>query len=46
MCTEDIKFAVYIHTPALVIYTFVGLIRECVDQIPEEYSVSVLKPEV
>lgn len=46
MCTEDIKSVIYIHTPVLVIYTFVGLIREYVDQIPKEYSVSVLKPEV
>lgn len=46
MCTQDIKSFVCIHTTVLVIYTFVGLIRECVDQIPKEYSVSVLKPEV
>lgn len=46
MCTQDIKSFVYIHTTVLVIYIFVGLIRECVDQIPKEYRVSGLKTEV
>lgn len=46
MCTQDIKSFVYIHTTVLVIYIFVGLIREYVDQIPKEYRVSVLKTEV